>query len=298
MQLQNRFAALELEDEDTETVGSHPDRPLLTYTAEMYLCEYKDAALNEAGELPRVGDSLRCTDVRRLNNATLTNRYLACLRHLEAEGRQPRCVWMWHGTNTKAMNQIAKRGFLMPGDATYARAHGWNYGRGIYLAFPLWKAWYYRSRDNEVLLCRVILSRVFRIKAGDTCMLNQPCKSGFDVHATYNQAVLFDRDRVLPMYRLRVHPHTEYHDESVCMQCYLGISFLGIVIAVLLFLIPIGVAFLLCAALDQCKIWRAHRLTRVFILGACMLLYLTLVRWIWLCITAHDNRALEISSTP
>lgn len=114
------------------------------------------------------------------------------------------CIWAIHGSSQWCLESICEHGFRLPGDPEYRRTRGWYYGRGIYVSDALTKySLNYADSDREVLLCRVMVGNAY------SCNHSVPgpleLVTGYDSHRVehFNIRVIFNRECVLPMYRIQ-----------------------------------------------------------------------------------------------
>ncbi len=118
-------------------------------------------------------------------------------------------VLLFHGTPKKsAIDGIVANGFDMArvGSTTDAGFHG----AGAYLSELTDMSVEYSGGNNQLLLCRVLLGRPYRLRLDEVAgmaFMGKPAKRGYDSHVTdasFSEVVIFDAAQILPCYVLQL----------------------------------------------------------------------------------------------
>jgi len=145
----------------------------------------------------------KASKVEYWRNGALEKQYQEVL--MKAEDKRE--MYLWHGTADANIKPIMKDNFSLTCLGKNSGNKGY-FGAGIYFSSEHIRVAY----DNKVLLCKVIVGKVYNWPNSKAIQLGCGKMKGYDCHFSGNHAsgkdeyVIFEMERILPCYVVHVTP--------------------------------------------------------------------------------------------
>jgi len=145
----------------------------------------------------------RVVKVEYWRNAALERQYEEYLK----KAGDKREMYLWHGTADANIKPIMKDNFSLKCLGKNSGNKGY-FGAGIYFSSEHIRVAY----DNKVLLCKVIVGKVYNWPESKPIQVGCGKMAGYDSHFSGNHGagkdefVIFEMERILPCYVIHVTP--------------------------------------------------------------------------------------------